>query len=86
MERHYLPKFGKRTPGDVTRREHVAFRELHEVKRPAEMRQMKAYISAFYKWMAQTSDYMDLVEGAPNMGTAVLVSVDAPDMKWLEAD
>ena len=68
MERHYLPKFGKRTPGDVTRREHVAFRELHEAQRPAEMRQMKAYISAFYKWMAQTSDYMDLVEGPPNMG------------------
>lgn len=68
MTAHYLSRFGKRTPGDVTRREHMAFREEHEKARPAEMRQMKAYISAFYTWMSETSAYMDLVEGPPNIG------------------
>jgi len=68
MEKHFLADFGKRAPDEVSRREFIAFREKHEIERPAEMRQMKAYISAFYKWMAETSAYMDYVDGPPNLG------------------
>ena len=68
MEKHFLADFGKRAPDEVSRREFIAFREKHEIERPAEMRQMKAYISAFYKWMAETSAFMDYVDGPPNLG------------------
>jgi|GEM_PF-1619096 len=68
MTVHYLSRFGARTPGDVTRREHLAFREEHEKARPSEMHQMKAYISAFYSWMSETSAYMDYVDAPPNLG------------------
>jgi hypothetical protein len=42
MTVHYLSRFGARTPGDVTRREHLAFREEHEKARPSEMHRCTA--------------------------------------------
>jgi len=73
MEKHFLSSFGGREVGKVSRRELIAFREKHEGKRSAEMHQMKAYISAFYKWMSETSAYMDYIEGPPNIGTVKAV-------------
>jgi integrase len=68
MQRHFLSDFGNRAPDEVEPREFLAFREKHERERPTEMRQMKSYIIALYKWMAETATYMDLVRSIPHIG------------------
>ena len=65
---HFLSEFGRRSPNEISKKELLAFREKHERERPAEMRQMRAYVRHFYGWMSERADYHELISELPNFG------------------
>ncbi|MDB9703753.1 integrase family protein [Rhodospirillales bacterium] len=68
MGTHILPSFGHRPPGEIERREWLAFREEHEEVRPSEMRQMASYITVLWKWMRDQSAYEAQIGALPDFG------------------
>ncbi|NDB67507.1 MAG: DUF4102 domain-containing protein [Methylocystaceae bacterium] len=68
MRTHFLSEFGRRAPNEISRKEFFSFREKHERARPAEMRQMRAYVRHFYSWMSERADFHELVSDLPNFG------------------
>ena len=70
MGTHVLPILGHRHPLDISKREWLILRDEHAAQRPSEWRQIRAYITACYKWMMETSPYMNHVHGLPYFGPA----------------
>lgn len=68
MRTHFLSEFGRRSPNEISRKELLAFREKHERERPAEMRQIRAYVRHFYSWMSERADFHELITDLPNFG------------------
>mgnify|MGYP001366872200 CR=1 FL=1 len=69
MRLHVLPIFGHRHPSKISKQEWLLLRDKHATNRAAEWRQIRAYITSCYKWMMETSPYMDHVHGLPYFGT-----------------
>lgn len=74
MNTHILPVFGHRAPGEIERREFLAFREKHETVRSAEMHQMKTYITVLWKWMRDQSAYESQIGALPDFGKVTVTA------------